>query len=558
VGGAAAGENTVRVDVVVLDRLMNLVGELVLARNRIGAIASLDEDGVLAASYRDLRVVASDLQDSVMTARLQPVGTVTGKFHRIARDLAAALGKRVEVEIEGEDVGVDKAVNEALRDPLLHLVRNAVDHGIESPAEREAAGKPAAGLLKIRAYHEGGRVHVEVSDDGRGVDPAGLLARAVAAGLLSPEEAEAATEAEAVDLMFAPGLSTRDEVTATSGRGVGMDVVRAALEQVGGSIDVSSQPGQGVLFRLNVPLTLAIMPVLVTWCAGGRYAIPQVHLREIVALSAEEAAERVDVVEGAELLRLRGRLLPLVDLAAELRGSAQRSDGSRLVVIVETDDRRFGILLDDVVDAADAVAKPLPRLLRNVPVFTGATILGDGQPSLILDIAGLATVSGIAPTAAEELMTTAAMNALDHAGGLLLATARDGGRLAVRIGAVRRLESFDAARVEHAGERDLVQYGDEILPIARVEDLLPERRATERDTAPTSALGGLPTVVCDTSVGPVGFVVGSIDDVVAEPEVPRQPATRPGVEACLIIGDRVAELLDLEALALAAGIGRGR
>jgi two-component system chemotaxis sensor kinase CheA len=547
-----ATESTVRVEVAVLDTLMNLVGELVLTRNRIGELAAQDDDGPLSAPFRELRAVAGSLQDSVMTARLQPIGTITGKHRRIARDLATGLGKQVRVELEGEDVGVDKAVNEALKDPLLHLVRNAVDHGIELPEERAAAGKPVVGTLRIRAFHEGGRVHVEVSDDGRGVDPAMLRSRAVADGVLTEEEAAALSEPEAYDLMFRAGMSTREEVTSLSGRGVGMDVVRTAVEQVGGSVDVASTPGQGSLFRLNVPLTLAIMPVLVTWCGGSRFAIPQVHLREVVHLSDGQI---VDDVEGARLLRLRGRLVPLVELDDRLNLTTGREDRDGLVVVlVETDGRRFGIVVDDVVDTIDAVVKPLPRLLRRINVFAGSTILGDGAPCLILDLLALAALSGIAVTTGEDDDVEGTAGATD-ASSLLLATGLDGGRLAVRISSIRRLESFSAVDVERSGDADVVQYRDEILPLVRVADLLPERREVERVPRADRQTDQLPAIVCNTSVGPVGFLVGSIDDMVQEPAVPRQPASRRGVEACVVIQGRVAELLDIEALASAADIG---
>lgn len=547
----ASADNTVRVDVAILDKLMDLVGELVLTRSRIGELAVADEDGPLAAPYRELRVVTADLQDSVMAARLQPVGTVTGKFHRIARDLAVALGKQVGVVIEGEEVGVDKAVNEALRDPLLHLVRNALDHGIETPAERAAVGKPPAGTLRIRAYHEGGRVHIDVSDDGRGVDAAALRAKAVVAGVLTADDAGALSDAQALDLMFRAGLSTRDEVTSTSGRGVGMDVVRTALEAVGGSIEVVSTPGAGVRFSLNVPLTLAIMPVLVAVAGGQRYALPQGYLREITHLDAADVQERVDVVDDARLLRLRGRPLPLVDLAGRLGTKAGREDGGIVVVVVEVNGRLLGLIVDDVVDTVDAVVKPLPRLLRSINVFAGTTILGDGQPTLILDVVAVAGTDGGVVAEAEAVSGDAIA-----ASSLLLATAPDGGRLAVRIGHVRRLEIFRPEQIELAGELEVVQYRNEILPLVRVADLLPERRSKDRDSAPISELDGVAAVVCETSAGPVGFVVSSIDDIVAEPPVPSQPPSRSGVEACVVVGDRLAELLDLETLTARSGIGR--
>lgn len=399
-------------------------------------------------------------------------------------------------------------------------------------------------------------MQVEISDDGRGVDADALLAKAMSAGIVTAEDGPELSPEEVLDLMFRAGLSTRDEVTSTSGRGVGMDVVRTSLEQVGGSIDVSSTAGQGAMFRLNVPLTLAIMPVLVTRSGGGRYAVPQVHLREVTHLQAQEVAERVDVVDNARLLRLRGRLLPLVDLAGRLAVQSERTDGTVVVVVVETDGRRFGLIVDDVGDTVDAVVKPLPRLLRAIPVFAGTTILGDGQPALILDIAGLATAAGVAGAEATSADGESATVVEPAASELLLGTASDGGRLAFRVAQIRRLESFAEERVERTGDLEVVQYGEQILPLVRVSDLLPERRLVDRDRAIAPAEQGLASVVCETAVGPVGFVIGSIDDVVAGPPLLRQPPSRRGVEACVVVDDRVAELLDVDVLAAEAGIRR--
>lgn len=552
---AAAGETSVRVDVAVLDRLMDLIGELVLARSRIGELAALDGDGPLAAPYRDLRMVSGDLQDSVMAARLQPVGIVTGKFPRVARDLAGALGKQVVVQVEGEGVGVDKAVNEALRDPLLHLVRNALDHGIESPAERAAAGKPAAGLLSIRAFHQGGRVHIEVADDGRGVDLTALLAKAVTKGVIGADAVRALSAAQALDLIFHPGLSTREQVTSTSGRGVGMDVVRASIEQVGGSVDVSSTPGEGVVFRLDVPLTLAIMPVLVTWCGGGRYAVPQAHVQEVMQLDPAEVQARVDVVANARMLRLRGRVLPLVGLGDRLEVPAHRTDGL-VVVVVETDSRRFGLVVDAVEDTVDAVVKPMPGLLRSLAVFAGTTILGDGRPALVVDVAGLAAAAGITSASSSDTDGAADEVSASTRAKLLLATAADGGLVGVPLSRVRRLERFAPERLDWSGSTTVIPYGAELLPVVRVSDVLPERRAADRQGARVPVTNGLETVVCETSVGSVGFVVAAVVDVVAEPLAVRQPASRPGVQACVVVDGRVAELLDVDVLAEMAGVGR--
>lgn len=411
---------------------LDLVGELVLTRGQIGEVALADEDGPFAAPYRQLRLVTSELREGVMRARLQPVGTVTGELRRVARDMATALGKRLRVELEGEEIGVDRAVNEALRDPLLHLVRNAIDHAIETPAEREAAGKPPEGQLRIRAFHEAGQVFIELSDDGRGVDGAKLVDRAVAHGFLTRDEAILLTPRGALELMFRPGLWTKDEVTNISGRGVGMDVVRAKLVEIGGNIDVSSVAGEGTVFRINVPLTLAIMPVLVAWCGGGRYAIPQVHVQEVLRLDAADVPEAVSFVHGARILRLCGRLLPLVDLASHLELTEDPGDGSLMIVVIQCDGRRFGLVVAALGDSIEAVVKPLTGATQSIPLFAGVTILVDGFPALILDPPALATAAGLTSPDVETVPQGAEPTVDGPPTELLLATARDGSRIAVR------------------------------------------------------------------------------------------------------------------------------
>lgn len=561
VAGGVAGDTSVRVDVAVLDKLMDLVGELVQARNQIGDVVAGDDEGPLALSYRQLRLATGELQDGVMRARLQPVGTVTGKFRRVVRDLAVTLGKQVHIEIDGEDVGVDKAVNEALAGPLLHLVRNGVDHGIETPAERTAAGKPAEGLLRIRAYHEGGRVHVEVSDDGRGIDRRRLVEKAVSTGLLSSDRAADLSVREVFDLMFLPGLSTKGDVTSLSGRGVGLDVVRSSLEHVGGTVEVTSEPGHGCTFHLSVPLTLAIMPAVVTWCAGERYTIPQVDVEEVLHLDAGEAAA-VQRIQGVGLHRLRGRLLPLVDLADAFSGQPSSGDAGLTIVVVTTAGKRFGLVVESVGDMTEAVVKPLPVAIRPIRAFGGVTILGDGRPSLILDIAGVAALAGIVAGSAGDLDPTAAsVDRPDRRGepdaqatpahsgeSLLVAVDGGGSRIAVDLRSVRRLEQFDAGSVERIGATDVVPHDGAILPLLRFGML---------DGRPVGEMSAsrLQTVVCDSSVGLVGLVVKAIDDVVAAPAAPREAPGRRGVSACLILESGVTEVVDLEVLIADAGLG---
>jgi two-component system chemotaxis sensor kinase CheA len=497
--------------------------------------------------YRQLVRVTAEIQENVMQARLQAVGAVTGKFPRIARDLAASMDKRIRVELAGEDVGVDRAVNEALRDTLLHLVRNTVDHGIELPAERIAAGKDPEGCLRIGASHAGGRVHVELSDDGRGADPEQLAARAVSAGLLTREEADALSPDSALQLMFLPGLSTKEEITTVSGRGVGMDAVRANLDQIGASIEVSSEIGQGTRFRINVPLTLAILPTVLVWSAGERYAFPQIYVREVVHLERDKVSSTVDELDGAQILRLRGRLLPLVSLRQHLRVTHTDATPEDLtIVVVEIDGKRFGIVVDAVGDTVDAVVKPLTQATCSIAMFAGVMILSDGRPALIVDLDGLATADGLVTSGVDDSAPAEESEDVDEI-RLLLATVTGGAHVAVPISAVQRLEHFPCAQVQRSRGGDVVKYGDAILPLVQLTELLPGHAAADA-SPPLAADAYLPTIVCHPPAGPIGLVVERIEDVVSEPGEPSSRAGQEGAGRRLVIEERVTELLDIEAV----------
>ncbi|MGB1681600.1 MAG: chemotaxis protein CheA, partial [Acidimicrobiales bacterium] len=398
---SALTESSIRVDVNLLDRLMNLTGELVLARNQVLQFHASAGDHTFQATAQQLDLITTEMQESVMQTRMQPIGNIWGKFPRIVRDLAAQLDKQVDLVMVGKETELDKTLVEAIKDPLTHIVRNSVDHGIESPAERVAAGKPATGRLELRSFHEGGQVIVEIADDGKGLDLAKIRATAVKRGVLTEDQANRLTDRQAAELIFNAGFSTADKVTNVSGRGVGMDVVRTNVEKIGGSIDIDTVFGQGTTLTVKIPLTLAIIPALIVTCDEDYFMIPQVSLVEVLHI-APEGNQQIEQVGDAEVFRLRGSLLPVVHLREVLgfpdEPERREIDGTDIVVL-QADGQQFGLVVDQINDTEEIVVKPLAPNLKHLAPFGGTTIMGDGQVSLILDAIGIAATSGVAQDA---------------------------------------------------------------------------------------------------------------------------------------------------------------
>jgi two-component system chemotaxis sensor kinase CheA len=545
------------VDVTLLDRLMTQVGELVLARNRIVRLADQDRNGVLAFAAQRLAAVTSELQEGVMKARLQPIGQLWSRFPRVVRDLAVACGKPVNLVLEGEATELDRSVLEAIADPLVHMLRNALDHGIEPAADRAARGKPVDGRILLRAFHEGGQVVLEVSDDGRGMDPARLRRRAAESGLLPPDRAARLDDREALELIFLPGFSTADRVTTLSGRGVGMDVVRSNLQSIGGSVEIQTRPGHGTLFRLKIPLTLAIIPALLLTAGGQRFAIPQVALLELVRVETAESA--FETLHSVTVFRLRGQLLPLVFLGELLGLDAPRRAGPATVVVLHAGDALFGLVVDSVQDTAEIVVKPLGRHLRDLRVYAGATVLGDGGVALILDVPGIAQQAHV--TSPESRRASTAARPAEPAAArplqeLVLLRTREGGRIALPLERVARLEEFPRSSVERVGGREVVQYRGEILTLADLSAALPERRRGSRPPAdgetppPTDQVQVVVVAVEDRRIG---LIVDRVLDIVEESLEGLRPATRPGVRGCAVIRGRVTEILDVDVALAQAG-----
>ena len=545
-----AADASIRVDVELLDTLMRLVGELVLTRNQI-VRQTLDHDLAeqdLVRSSQRLNAIATELQEGVMKTRMQPIDHLWSKLPRVVRDLGAQCGKRVTLAMVGKETELDRSLLEAVKDPLTHLVRNAVDHGVEPPEQRAAAGKPTEGLVTLRARHERDQVVVEVCDDGAGIDPDEIAANALDKGLRTVDQLAQLAPADLLQLVFLPGFSTAAAVSNVSGRGVGMDVVKTNIEGIGGTIEVESVVGRGTTCRLRIPLTLAIVPALTIECSGDRYAIPQVSVLELVALDVDRAVSGVEDVNGAPVYRLRGSLLPLVHLSEVFGVDSDRRDGHHLLIaVLQAEGRRFGLVIDRVLSAEEIVVKPLDSRLKALGTYSGATILGDGRVALILDVAALARRvlrgDGVDRQNAEQTGTGTVAGSVEP-NRVLVAGIGGGRQVAIPLCSVTRLEHIPAAGVERVGSREVLQYRGQILPLVRLARQLgsvSEREGTD-----------LVVVVYSSEGRSVAIAVDEILDIVEGDAEVRSDIDDVGLLGSAVVRDRIVELLDVRAAILAA------
>ena len=556
-GKAGAADSTIRVNVTVLDRLMTLVGELVLARNQLLQFANTLTDAGFHGISQHMNLIATELQEEVMKTRMQPIGNIWSKFPRTVRDLVVSCGKEVRVEMEGKETELDKTIIEAIKDPMTHLVRNSVDHGIEFPAARVKAGKDPVGLLRLRAFHEGGQVNIEISDDGAGLNSERIRAKAVERGVVTAERATRMTEGEVFNLIFLPGFSTAEKVTNVSGRGVGMDVVRTNIERIGGTVDVQSAAGKGTTIRVKIPLTLAIIPALVVRSAGDRFAIPQVALTELVSLEAGDTKGGIEMVHGAPVYRLRGQLLPLIYLNRELRietaETQKAKQGPVNIVVLRVDNRQFGLVVDEINDTEEIVVKPLQKQLKNVKTFAGASIMGDGRVALILDVPGLAQRANLGVPGRDDAARDAAKSSAnpgEQRQTLLLFEGQGRSRMAIPLSSVARLEEFGPDRIEHCGGQEVVQYRGQILPLIRISELVGGRGLIEEMT--DGVQKPLEVVVYTEGERSVGLVVDHILDIVEETLVVRHNTGGASILGAAVVQQKVTELLDVAGLVRAA------
>jgi two-component system chemotaxis sensor kinase CheA len=542
----AVHDASLRVDVGLLDKLMNLVGELVLARNQILQFTATQNDPSFVGATQRLNLVTSELQEGVMKTRMQPIDNVWSKFPRIVRDLATQCKKQVRIEMVGKETELDKTIIEAIKDPLTHIVRNSVDHGIEMPQARVARGKAAEGVLRLKAFHEGGQINIEIADDGAGIDPEKIRKKAVERSLVTADQAARLSDTEVLRMIFLPGFSTAEKITNVSGRGVGMDVVKTNIEKIGGTVDIQSKAGEGTTLKIRIPLTLAIIPALMVSTGGELFAIPQVSLLELVRLEGDQLRTGIERIGGATFHRLRGNLLPLVLLHEEL-GLATQGDPEVInIVVLKADDRQFGLVVDAVNDTEEIVVKPLGRQLKSVQVFAGATIMGDGHVALILDVTRLAQQANVLSKVGQRKalgdvdQASAAARRDSNEETWLLFRANGSERMAIPLRLVARLEEFASEVIERSGGQEVVQYRGEIMPLVSLGDFFG---------------GGAPEgvdpkqVIVFTDRGrSVGFVVDQILDVVSESIAASRASVRPGTLGSAVIQQRVTDLLDVPAI----------
>jgi two-component system, chemotaxis family, sensor kinase CheA len=544
-------EATIRVDVNLLEKQMNLVSELVLLRNRLLQLASESNERNLNTTVHGLNYVTSELRKNVMKTRMQPVSQLFDKLPRIVRDVSKDMGKKVRLETQGGDTELDKSLLEAIKDPVTHILRNSIDHGIENPEKRRSAEKPEEGTVRVRAFHEGGNFHLEIADDGAGIDAERVTQKAIDKGLITAASADKMAESEKLNLIFLPGLSTAEKVTNVSGRGVGMDVVKTNIERIGGRSKLESVRRKGTTVSLEIPLTLATIPALTVVSGHSVFAIPQAALVEMIALDSENCDKYIQSIDGVSVFRFRGTVLPLMSLREELKLKGTAADqGIVKLVIVKTEGRQIALRVEAIRNTEEIVIKPLDKRFKSIALYAGAAVLGDGRVALILDIAAFVRRAGVITSKELGARAEEGQKAKEKA-SLLLLRGSDGERLAVPLEYVQRLEEFAPSAKEPMGDLTVLQYRGEILPIVHLESLLDERRHARRTEEGRSPQEQDKLSAIVVRLGLSSNIILEVHGIlgIAKVEIDKlTPPTRAGVRGSLVIQERVTELLDLPAL----------
>lgn len=542
---------SIRVNVNVLEDLMTMVSELVLTRNQLLQMVRGLEDSEFKVPLQRLSNVTAELQDSVMKTRMQPIGKAWQKLPRIIRDISQELGKKIELDMQGADTELDRQVLELIKDPLTHMIRNSCDHGIETPDERVKANKAEKGKVWLKAYHEGGHIIIEVQDDGRGLNVDKIKEKALAKGLASEEQLAQMSEAQIQKFIFHPGFSTAAQITNVSGRGVGMDVVRTNIELIGGSIDLRSVYGKGSNFTIKIPLTLAIVSSLIVEAAGSKFAIPQLNVLELVR-TGPGSDVLIESINKTPVLRLREKLLPLVTLsnvlnmkpaadvaAEEAEADRENADeATQFVVVAQVGAHRFGIIVDNIFDTEEIVVKPVASILRNLSVYSGNTILGDGSVIMIIDPTGLARCVSdhMDEPVAEDDADAAADGRFAGADTTSLLLFRSGGEVpkAVPLSLVTRLEEIPVEQIEYSNNKYVVQYRGGLMPLIQAS-----ANSDFKDS------GRQPVLVFADSERSMGLVVDEIVDIIEDTLNVEMQSETPGIMGSAIIKEKATEVVDV-------------
>lgn len=538
----------VKVSLELLDRLMNLVSEMVLARNRLLPFTNQFSDHDFSSAVRVVDLLTLELQERMMKTRMQPIAQVWTKFPRLMRDVSNQCGKQVSLIQEGSETELDRTLLDAIRDPLVHIIRNSIDHGIELPEDRIRLGKPELGKVLLRASHENGMVVIEIADDGAGVDYDLVRQKAIEKNLIPAPQAQDLSDLQLLEYIFLPGFSTKSQVSNLSGRGVGMDVVKTNISNIGGSIDINSKRGVGTTIRLKIPLTLAIMPALFVRCGSEPYAIPQNSVLEMVRLDLSADTTGLEDFYGTPVFRLRNQLVPILFLNHQLEVSKDlpAEDAILNIAILQSSGIRFGLVVDEVLNMQEVVVKPLGPLLKDVTDFAGATILGNGRVALILDIDGIAIQSGmVAKIQSRPLNADSTQEEASDEDVAMLSFELEGqSRLAIYLDHVERLEMISPKQVQRNGNRDVIQYGNEIMHLLYLNHYI---EGAKKGKASSTEDEVIPVIVHYTNDIPVGLVVSQVHDIIhVSKNLHEANPPQKGLLGCVSLNDQVINVIDLQ------------
>ena len=544
----------VKVNIEALDKLMNLVSEMVLARNRLLPFTNQYNDLSFSNAVRNIDLLTLELQERMMKMRMQPISQVWSKFPRLIRDVSNACGKQVNLIQEGAETELDRSLLDAIRDPIVHLIRNSIDHSIETPAIRTTQGKNPVATLNLRAGHENGMVVIEIADDGAGINYDLIRQRIVDKNFIDPVSASQLSDSALIDFIFLPGFSTKAVITNLSGRGVGMDVVKNNITNIGGSIEISSPRGLGTTIQLKIPLTLAIIPALIVGCDGERYIIPQSSILELVSLDPSSKENGIEDFYGVAVFRLREKIVPIIFLSTILEPDQKKLNVAEKlnIIVLESKGINYGLVVNSIFNIQDVVVKPLGSLLKNIPNYAGATILGDGRVSLILDIDGIAASNELARDIHDKAVRHAPDVLLKNTDevSILLFELAGANRMAIPLELVERIIFIDESQIQKNGNREVVQFTNEIMHLIRIGDYIDGAQPTK------GGMGSIPVIIHQTGNGLIGLAVELIHDIISVPKnLHISSPPQKGIVGCVLTDNQIINMIDLEEILVLRNMG---